>query len=164
MAIIDSYPLRLTEAEEITDSSAMMAGLVNELGGIFGADLGISEEKLKTQKDETAQIEYVLGQARAADLLPPEVGARQLEKLWKVFRANHKANHRYEPKPYPGRITLFRAKEKTAYKDLDLSRVWGERAGGGIDIHHTEGSHRGMVNEPHVADLAAQLTKYLKKE
>ncbi len=76
---------------------------------------------------------------------------------------NWQASGNYVPQVYPGRITLFQAKEAT----LDFSYYpvtqlgWGELAAGGLDIYEIPGSHLSMVQEPHVQVLAEKLSACL---
>ncbi|HWA39501.1 MAG TPA: alpha/beta fold hydrolase, partial [Burkholderiales bacterium] len=75
---------------------------------------------------------------------------------------------RYRPKPYPGKIELFRPRLDKAY-DLGNGRVldhnlqfvfhdngWGQHVPA-IDVHEVPGTHDSMVLEPNVRVMAARL-------
>ena len=160
LAIIDSYPLSLTKHKEITNTAELFFGLMVEMSATFGQDLGISKEDLE-KLDVNESIDLILHRAKTADMLPPEVGAEQLRRLWQVFWANHRANHRYVPENYPGRVVLLRAMEKLAGKDLDLTQAWGERAEEGIEVLWTPGNHMDMINGANAKKLAKLLSHYL---
>jgi hypothetical protein len=81
---------------------------------------------------------------------------------WDAFLAQHyKSLMAYEPRPYPGRVALFRARA------LPVSRLhrpdlgWGRMAGGGIEINIVPGSHENILREPYVEGLARALRRAL---
>jgi thioesterase domain-containing protein len=67
------------------------------------------------------------------------------------------ANKDYVPKPYPGRVTLFRAIEQPYGIYPDRTNGWGPFALGGIDIIDIPGHHGAMTFEPRVRVLANEL-------
>lgn len=64
---------------------------------------------------------------------------------------------RYRPKPYPGRITLFKAAEQRAEFGPDPGLGWGGVAGGGVEIFEVPGDHITILDQPRVVELAEQL-------
>jgi thioesterase domain-containing protein/acyl carrier protein len=82
--------------------------------------------------------------------------------LRKLEKASRKATVRYQPKPYPGRVTLFCASKQPAgiYPDPELG--WSAIAGGGVEIHEVPGRHGALVNEPRIGPLAQQLARCLE--
>ena len=64
------------------------------------------------------------------------------------------AARQYVPKPYNGRVDLFRA-EQHASLSPDLG--WRKLALGGVEIHTVPGDHLSIIREPHVRLLAAGL-------
>ena len=79
-----------------------------------------------------------------------------------LWECNLKAVYNYPPKVYPGRITLFRAVESLEEHPLDHPMSWGPLAGGGLDVHIIEGTHR-LIDEPYVAEVVAKLEECLEK-
>ena len=76
------------------------------------------------------------------------------------------ARGRYVPRPYPGRIVLFRARDLglgPGYR-IDSLLGWRELARGGLDVHEVPGDHLGILREPHVQVLAEKLRPYLGGE
>jgi len=65
----------------------------------------------------------------------------------------------YTPQPYSGKITIFRASDRedaeTSYMDPLLG--WGDLATGGIEVFDIAGGHLGILEEPTVSQLGAQL-------
>lgn len=80
---------------------------------------------------------------------------------------NKRAVEEYVPPPYGGRVTLFRARcvhiKDALLGDVDPERGWGSVAQGGVSIVYVDGTHIGMLMEPHVAGLAATLARVLRE-
>jgi thioesterase domain-containing protein len=75
---------------------------------------------------------------------------------------NHRAERRYIPQIYPGRLILFRARGL----DHDPLLGWGGLAAGGVELHEIPGDHRGqrdLMREPHVRLLAEPLKDCLRR-
>jgi thioesterase domain-containing protein len=83
--------------------------------------------------------------------------------LKQVRKALHRASDAYVPKPYLGKITFFRASEKSVRDSDDPNSGWGELAGGELEIHDVPGDHNIMLAEPQVCVLAQQLKVSLEK-
>jgi amino acid adenylation domain-containing protein len=68
------------------------------------------------------------------------------------------ASNSYQPQPYQGQITLFRAGgEGLGDGSQNLERGWGEVAAAGVEVHLVPGTHSEIMREPHVQVLAEQL-------
>jgi hypothetical protein len=77
-----------------------------------------------------------------------------------VKLANRQASRLYQPRVYPGKVTLFRASHReTVGSDARLG--WGELAAGGLEIHEVPGDHFSFWQEPNVRVLAERLTACL---
>jgi thioesterase domain-containing protein len=70
---------------------------------------------------------------------------------------NRHASMRYRPKPYPGRLTLFRGNNSNRGQDYG----WGRWALGGVDVYYTDADHERFVAQPKATALAAQLAACL---
>jgi thioesterase domain-containing protein len=75
--------------------------------------------------------------------------------------AHDVAIERYQPAPYAGRVTLFRVKAMSLFRSHDPLMGWSEYAGQGVDVRMISGAHYNILEQPHVADLAAQLRQCL---
>lgn len=62
---------------------------------------------------------------------------------------------RYEPKPYDGRITLFRSVREPTGLWFDPFAGWRRYARRGIALHIVEGDHFSMFQEPGASQMAA---------
>jgi thioesterase domain-containing protein/acyl carrier protein len=69
----------------------------------------------------------------------------------------------YRPRPYPGRITLFRAVGNGASRGPDPLSGWNQVAAGGVEIYEVAGDHNTMMREPHVESLSVQLSACLER-
>jgi amino acid adenylation domain-containing protein len=85
-----------------------------------------------------------------------------LNRLFHVFRANAQATVRYEPQPYEGRITYFRASDRLSEYAIDPIDDWRNLAGDGVEVHVAPGNHYTMLKEPAVLVLADWLKLCLK--
>ncbi|MDH3944872.1 MAG: non-ribosomal peptide synthetase, partial [Anaerolineae bacterium] len=65
------------------------------------------------------------------------------------------AYYHYQPKPYPGPVTLLRTKR--APIELDKSLGWKRLSQNGIEIIDLPGSHETVLNQPYVETLAEKL-------
>ena len=65
----------------------------------------------------------------------------------------------YEPQPYPGCITLFRATERSERDQFDPTLGWGQYAIEGIEVVDSPGEHGWMVRDPYAEILAKALRR-----
>ena len=70
----------------------------------------------------------------------------------------------YVPRPYRGRVTLFRAKRQPLGIITDRTMGWNRLAGGGLDIIDIPGQHGTIVLEPRVRLLASELKCFLDRK
>jgi thioesterase domain-containing protein len=75
-----------------------------------------------------------------------------------VIEAHGSCLEKYRPKPYAGRITLFRSED--AEEDPSL---WTPFSTEPVEVHTVSGNHVSMVVEPYVQSLAAQLQECLDR-
>jgi aspartate racemase len=70
----------------------------------------------------------------------------------------------YVPHPYPGKVVLFRAMDRSGFEAYSDSQWgWGSLAAGGLEVHHVPGDHIGILKEPHVRVLATNLRACLER-
>ncbi len=79
----------------------------------------------------------------------------------RIDAVNEAAHQAYVPRPYAGRIALFRPKTHyTGYKDPLFG--WGDIAKGGVDVHTLPVYPRGMLVQPFVKQLGQELGRALR--
>jgi amino acid adenylation domain-containing protein len=68
----------------------------------------------------------------------------------------------YKPKPYAGKVVLFRAMERDPFEGCqDYALGWGALATEGLHIYDVPGDHVGILKEPNVRVMANYLQAYL---
>jgi len=73
---------------------------------------------------------------------------------------NRIAALRYDYHGYPGKLVIFRVKDRPEYVRTDLISGWQKYAAE-VEVHDVPGTHATLLNEPNVAVLAAKLAKCL---
>jgi thioesterase domain-containing protein len=124
---------------------------------------GEDEAEIQALQDEgpEAQLAWFQRRAELAQLVVAGAAATQAQYVFEVFQANINAIAQYQPQPYEGRITLFRASEHATPMHADPKLGWGRWASGGVDVFEVPGNHVTMFREPTIAELAAQLERCL---
>ena len=74
-----------------------------------------------------------------------------------VAEAQRHAQRSYTPSVYPGHIVLFRARMQPFFGSHLPDKGWAQLAAGGLEVTVVPGNHLGMLQEPHVRVLAAEL-------
>jgi aspartate racemase len=93
---------------------------------------------------------------RAGETLPQSLISPFLWKSHIDLVNNH------NPKPYLGRVTLFRASETEVGNPSGDDIGWAPLAQNGLDVHIIHGTHN-IVKEPYVAELARLLKLSIDK-
>ena len=83
--------------------------------------------------------------------------------LKEVRKALHRASDAYLPRPYPGKITLFRASQKSVRNVGDPQTEWSVLAAGEMQVQEIPADHNNILWEPQVIALARQLKACLQK-
>jgi FkbH-like protein len=84
---------------------------------------------------------------------------RAIEVLERVRDANMRAVERYTPKPFPGKITLFRASIRMSEPYQDKYLGWKPVAAGGIEMEIVPGHHSGFDRR----ELGEALDRHLRR-
>ena len=157
LALLDSrLPVNTPELNDTTP----LSWFIRDLGGTFGKTLTILDDDIWQMKPNE-QLHYVWEQARMIELVPPDVGLIQIERLLKVFKANMQAMLSYKPQVYPNRVTLIRPSEVFSedFEDSfgDPTLGWGKFTSESIEIHAVPGNHYTMLTKRYVPILAERL-------
>lgn len=118
---------------------------------------------LATRKDRLQQW-YDLMENRL-EARQPDLNARSIGQGEFISRCRQ-ASAQYQPRPYPGSITLFRATERSpqsAFFKLDESNGWRSVARGGIRIIYVPGGHTSLIDSAHAPTSAAALLAELDR-
>ena len=115
--------------------------------------------KSKTEIDRM-KLRMAIGFSQLALILRLPFGAKYPHI--NLNEINDQAHLEYSPKPFNGRITLFRPKTHYAgYSEPDFG--WGEVAQSGVEVHVLQVYPRGTLVEPFVQNLAMELKHCMAK-
>jgi hypothetical protein len=89
--------------------------------------------------------------------------------LWKMPRdssafleAHFNMISAYQPRPYPGQVTVLRARTYALISSARQDLGWRPLALGGVTVAKVAGDHDSILKEPRVRDLAAALDSALR--
>jgi amino acid adenylation domain-containing protein len=148
LALLDTWGRDRLEGGEMPPDADVLLGA---LEGLFTLP---PEELAAVPPDE--RFAFILRRARDAGALPPDFGLDDARRYLVTYRANARAAQTYRPGTWPGRAVLFRAAADFE-TDGDEARGWDERAEVGLTVVHVPGTHRTMIDSPHVEAVAAWL-------
>jgi thioesterase domain-containing protein len=83
--------------------------------------------------------------------------ARYSERHLAIARAQSKALRSYQPQPYSGPLTLFRARMQPFLSCHEPDNGWSRVAAGELEVRSVPGNHLAMLQEPHVRTFAKEL-------
>jgi thioesterase domain-containing protein/acyl carrier protein len=88
-------------------------------------------------------------------------GRRLPEEFRRLLAAHYQAMRDYAPRPYRGRVTLFRARVRPLLRLHGRDLGWGKLAAGGLEVVTVPGNHETILKPLHVQHLAAALLAHL---
>lgn len=97
-------------------------------------------ERFSSAADTTSQTILEVTQDEGDDDI-------RAEFRWQMHRS-------YVPKPYDGRMVLFRATERDQFEICDHDLGWGTTAVGNFDVFDVPGDHLGILKSPNVQVMA----------
>jgi thioesterase domain-containing protein len=154
VAVLDVAP-RDPEASPEDETELLVRGLDEQ----FLQAVPLSADELRGL-DTRGQVAVVMEKARQAGRLPADLDERRAVGVVEVFKANLRAARLWQPRPYPGQVTVFRAADSDRLV-LDGTGGWGSLAAA-ADVVTVPGDHLRMVAPPHVDELARALRAALE--
>jgi amino acid adenylation domain-containing protein len=159
LAVLDSYVPILLDGTKTIDDVYLVGVLSRYLGGIFGRDNLVEPQELEGLSVPD-QLEYIINKAREVGVFSQDSQYQQNRRILDVLVGTLKATYAYKRRPYPGKVTVFRAQEKHIMAP-DPKLVWVELFSildaKEIEIVKVPGHHYSFVLEPHVKVLAERL-------
>jgi thioesterase domain-containing protein len=142
------------------DDTPWLLTIAEYVRGLRGTDLGVTAAELAPLAPEE-RLRAFVDRLRAAGVVHAgEDGLLQLRRLLRVYKTNVRGYRSYQPRPYPGSLTLFRAAgagiagmDPGVGADLGWSAFTSEP----VAIEEVPGDHITLLAEPNVAVLAARL-------
>jgi amino acid adenylation domain-containing protein len=147
-SLVERIRLRLQEREH-SSRAEKLRYLVQCAWGKVGATLAKRDEDAANVLYKTRQLNSGAGST------PPRA-------LDVVQMANKRAFSAYKLNPYPGRVTLFRAKDPDDGYEYAADYGWSALAKGGVEIHNIPGEHQEIFAQPNVRELAKKLDACLR--
>ncbi len=164
LALLDPWVPILLDPNKKIDNLYMRGVLSRYFGGMFGRTNLVSEEELIGFSTEE-QIEYIIDKAEKLELFPQEATREQNRRFVDVIIGTLKATYTYKRRPYPGKVTVFRAQEKHPH-GIDPQLVWVEMYAildvAEIEIVMVPGNHFTFIQEPNIQVLAERLSESLQ--
>ncbi len=132
------------EADKLSHrSKGYVAARLRYLLGVIGARMAIAMDRLtgREQKDPSRlSVQYI-----AATL----------------GRLHRKAIEAWAPRPYQGKVVVFRASKQMSGLVADKNLGWQAVFNGNLEVREVPGHQQTLLLEPNVARLASDLSKYL---
>jgi amino acid adenylation domain-containing protein len=88
--------------------------------------------------------------------------SRMPERRRQFYETHYRALKAYEPKPYPGRVTLFRARAQPLFCSHARDMEWRQLAADGVEVVVVPGGHETVLSEPNVRAVAQALRARLQ--
>ena len=168
LALLDTKcPVFKGEREEI-EQAELLSELAVALTRFYGRNVLSLYDDLRGLANEE-QLPFLLEEMKKAHVVSPGTGLMHLRRFVEVYSANTKAALDYTPRPYPGRVTLFRASEITPEVFRENPKVWGDEAlgwrdfAGDVEIVKVPGFHDGLIFEPNVRAIAERLSELTRE-
>ncbi|HWS55173.1 MAG TPA: amino acid adenylation domain-containing protein, partial [Pyrinomonadaceae bacterium] len=171
LALFDTVAPIVPYITDETEDAAMLAALTRERASQLGVALDFSSDEVKGLGPD-AQLRYALGKVRSAGMLPEdvrdEIALEWMRRQLKGYRVRSRAYQLYEPRVYPGRVTLFKGDINPGHlKDEGMREVvelfrdptyrWAELSAQPVRVVKVAGYHEVLLREPHVRELAEKL-------
>ncbi|MEO1337370.1 MAG: hypothetical protein AAFV29_17130, partial [Myxococcota bacterium] len=149
----------------------IMFGLAYEFARSYGKDIDIDRERLQSMTEDE-QMDYVLEQLRAADIIPLAPQVQQMRSSLQWYRSNSRALYKYRAQVYPGVITLYRARDVDSRQHYirhhpmagDPTLGWGVLSTEEVQLRDVPGTHTTMIMDPvNLRVLAASMRHEIER-
>jgi len=138
--------------------------IILHVGNLIAArGLGAKARYIRVKAGRVAHEVAKLLRRRPKTAVPLPAPAAIPKNLADAEKSVLRAKTVYKPRPYAGKITLFRASRQPAWFYPDPLLGWGRFAAGGIETHEVPGYHGALAHEPRVAVLAEKVAECLAR-
>jgi len=131
------------------------------VAGVFAGRVALSRDEL-AGLDAEEMLVYATDKARASNPAAA-LDLDEARRLVRVLEANIGALYDYAPRPYPGRLLFFRARERRPADPPRPELPWIELAEEGVEILLVPGNHETMHAPPNVQAVAERLASSLAR-
>ena len=140
--------------DEPTDELSRLLLFSGKVSELLGSDLGVSEEAL-AGRSVLEQAEVFLVRFKAHQLVPEATEVEDFQHFLRLMLEHNRITGEYAPAKYPGKILVFRARERVGEVPPDLG--WQRLSDQPVEVVEVPGSHVSMMRAPHVQLLAEAL-------
>lgn len=158
VALLDSVA---PGAGTVVDGPALIMGFFLNLGVPIDLLEPPSEPILHAGTEE--QLDWVLDQAQAAQLLPPDMSIMHLRHLFDLYQSDVNAVETYRPAASPVSLLLLCAADEGDREVENRETGWSRLSTKKLEVHSVPGDHRTMMRPPHVSTLAEILHKHFPR-
>lgn len=159
LALLDTYNLSTVANASVGSGNRLFQRLKFHLGNLArlrpGEVVVYLREKTRIARD--GELANILNDIFGASN-EPRARTGSTAAMESVQEANDRAATLFQPRPYAGRVTVFRP--RVNYDSLSDPRMgWGELALGGIEVVELPVNPHAMLMEPFVRQLAAEINQ-----
>ncbi|HET6975221.1 MAG TPA: amino acid adenylation domain-containing protein [Pyrinomonadaceae bacterium] len=155
VALLDSVA---PGAGTVVDGAALITSFFLNLGVPVDLLEPPSAQILQAGREE--QLDWVLDQAQAAQLLPPDMSPLHLRHLFDLYQSDINAVENYRPAASPVSLLLLRAADEGDGGVENPEIGWSRLSTKKLEVHNVPGDHLTMMRPPHVSTLAEILRKH----
>ncbi len=164
LAILDTWVPILLDPNKQIDHLYLTGVLNRYLGGIFGKENLFNDDEL-IGLNSTEKINFIIDKAEELGIFPPEASREKNQRFVDIMVGTLKATYAYKRKYYPGKVTVFRPRERHLHAP-EPQLVWVELCAildaAEIEVVMVYGSHYSCLNGSNVKVLAESLTSHLQ--
>jgi amino acid adenylation domain-containing protein len=169
VGVVDTIEIGLSRALPKRDAAWRVAVLAKEIAEKMGRPFSLRREELHAL-DLHAQCRYAADALHAQHAAPPDFTAATLrEDYYDVVVLRERSRRRHKPRPYAGRLTLFRpldtpddyARLFSSLTEEEARTLGWSRCAASVAVERVPGTHRAMFCEPHVRVLAQRVRECL---
>lgn len=150
LALLDTRSPELERGDRSLDDFLILSELL-------GSDLGLTVEELAGLGLDAA-LRRVIELGKKRQVVPVDYDVDMARQVLEIVRANGSNIGSYSPAPFAGRITFFQAADEACPR----SEGWRPLAGE-LEVVVIPGSHRRLIYDPYVQNLAEQLRRVIEE-
>jgi thioesterase domain-containing protein/acyl carrier protein len=129
---------------------------------LYGNWQPISLDELR-RRGEEERVAYLLNAAQSVEGFPRNFSHDNARRHLEVVAALWQTMFDYRPRPYPGSLLFFRAKDRGTIGFSHPEQAWIDLAENGAEVHVVPGDHTSMHRPPHLEILAGRLRTALDR-
>ncbi|MBV1922117.1 MAG: hypothetical protein KUG73_15670, partial [Pseudomonadales bacterium] len=135
---------------------------------VLALDLGVEDATLNTERLQSGtvieRLDYILGLAKSAQLLPSSMKSKDFERRFEIFQANFRALSTYKGEKCDVSLSLIKAETALdQHKGAPGDMGWSDLVSSVNSVESLPGDHFSLIKKPTVTTLASILDAQLLK-